>query len=367
MKKLVAVFIFIPSFCWADGEADTATQACTDAINSAKESVRYEASKYSNAITPASTLMSTGNPVTDITNQMNQLSTQAAQVEQQRVDALGQVEDNCFQQNETLSDNEQKSLVADIRRQQDITNAEADKIRQDAEIKAGCAREAATNYQSELARLQGYQARIVSNVGAATEGEAKLRQLENDFYNRCWNSPATQISLDSNREALELKMRNFATEKQAVMAEREYINVKRAHLSGYCELQVNRVDEKNRMASDTIKQQQQQLQIGLGLSVLTSQFSATEQGAARESFSSLEQMLSAAKWTEIANTCLNLHSANSALTPYRAPADVAPYFTEVNAACRPEGSQASCVISSGAYSQEAQQRAQSSGSAGSSR
>jgi hypothetical protein len=363
MKWIFLIAFSFSFYVNAEEDEEVTIEDCKREIESARENVNREAERLQRQVsdfplTPAANqgFSSTGNSLVDLINNSNQANQQIAKVEQDTSAQVANIEDSCFNQNQTMDAKADEFRRSTFKRKQLIDAAYTEKMNQEADVRMKCGNEATENFTQELARLRnpaggaGYRARSVSTISGVTQSEREIRLLEDRFYARCMARRATRETLQSIKDNYDLKLRNLKTESEAFLADMDSLERNRMRLGEHCSLRLQRVFEQNRIQQNSLRQAAQLNSMALNVSLMTSNAGMMNQNQTSGRFTSVEQILDPANWQALSEAC-----TAQARKPFEVPLDILPNFTEVSRKCaRANGSNASCVVSSGQNSAEKQ-------------
>jgi hypothetical protein len=362
---LLLILLPLSTFAAQPPDIDEQNARCTAALDKAKTYLQAEATRLANlaAATPPAAVdaasnqpITTGNPITDSLANLGKAQGELAQAQQQKLQAQAQIDNECFQQAEDISDKCHDIRQKEPDRLRQINMAEGEKKKQESEIRLACWKEASTLYQGEMARMTNYQERIVSTVSGATRSKLDINQLRTRFYNQCYSSPATQEALRSCKGDLDIKMRNFELMATEFASDLEYHeNTKMNRLSKHCNLRQEQVDAQFAPMRNAAIQQIALGAWGVKMAMETASASTEGQQKVRDTYGSYDQILS--NWTRITQNCTNLHTASTSDANIdQVPSDVYEVMRPIHDACRTSEASANiqCFKSTGVLSTDKQ-------------
>jgi hypothetical protein len=363
------LFLLLVIFSFHANCQDTPTPeeqaaACNTAITTAETTLRNEILRHQNTLAAApphavdaasNQPLSTGNPITDAMAGASRAQSELAQAQQQKMQAQSQIDNECFQQFEDISDKAHDIRQKEYDRLRQINMAEGEKMKQEADIRLACWKEASGLYQNEITALASYERRSVGSVSGATRSRRDIESLRTGFYNQCLNSQATQEAMRSSRADLDIKLRNFNLLATEFASDLEYHeNTKMTRMNQHCQLRQEQVDAQYAPIRNAAIQNMAMSVLAVRMASQTAAASAEGQQQVRDSYNSLSNIIS--NWPRIRETCANLHTA----TPTGANVDAVPLdaynvMSPIHQACRPPGNTTvRCFTSSGANSTERQ-------------
>lgn len=365
------LFLFLAIFFCHLASAEEPSQeernaACASAIATARTTIQNDITRHQNTVASAphavdaasNQPLTTGNPVTDAFANLSKAQSELAQAQQQKIQAQSQIDNECFQQFEDISDKCHDIRQKEYDRLRQVNMAEGEKMKQESEIRLSCWKEASTLFQAEMANLQSYVRRTVGSVSGATRSKKDIEGLRSGFYNQCLNSPATQEAIRSCKADLDVKMRNFSLMATEFASDLEYHeNTKMARMSEHCKLRQQQVDAQYAPIRNAAMQNMALSALGVAMASQTAAASADGQQQVSATLTSLNDILN--NWSNITTNCTNLHqSTASAPNIIAVPSDAYSALEPIHAACRPEGMDPNikCFKSLGTPSAE-QQRA----------
>lgn len=362
MKHFFFIFLLPLSSLAANEPLDDAAKACKEALDDAKEGLEdysrdllIRANNNSHAVDAPTQTASTGNPVTDLINQMSANNQKMAEAAQQESQARSQAEDDCFRQLTSIEDQVHSFRQKDYERRREINRAETEKLKEESQIRIACHAESAKLAQAERVRLAEYRNRTVSTVGGATGSQKQVRELQSRFYNECLNSGATREAFRSAQDVLNMQMNNFKIQTEEIMSDIAYQDTKTARLDAHCQLRQDRISQQSSIQKNSIRQSQLMNMMSLSMALKTANANTDGQEQVRNSFGDIENILG--NWGVISERCANQGNA-TAKEVDAVPADVfSRFFSDVNKSCRPEGDASgtkNCVTSTGINSTEKQ-------------
>jgi hypothetical protein len=363
------LFLFLTAFslnafCAEETSQEDRDAACTNAIASVKTTLQNDILRHQNTIASvphavdaaSDQPLTTGNPVTDAFASLNKAQSDLAQAQQQKIQAQAQVENDCFQQFEDLSDKSHDIRQKEYDRLRQINMAEGEKMKQESEIRLQCWKESSSLFQGEMARLATYANRTVGSINGATRSRKDIEGLRSNFYNQCLNSPATQEAIRSCKADLDVKMRNFSLMATEFASDLEYHeNTKMTRMNDHCKLRQEQIDAQYAPMRNQAIQNIAMSGLMMAMASQTAAASADGQQQVRDSYNSLSTILN--NWDRITQNCTNLNSATSSAPDIDSvPTDAFSAMRPIHDACRPAGMDASiqCFKSSGAASTELQ-------------
>jgi hypothetical protein len=363
------LFLFLSVFSLNAFCADVATQddrdaACTNAIASVRTTLendiaRHRATLASNphAVDAASNQpFTTGNPLTDAYANLNRAQSDLAQTQQQKIQAQSQVENECFQQFEDISDKCHDTRQKEYDRLRQVNMAEGEKMKQESEIRLSCWKEASTLFQAEMGRLAEYVNRTVGSINGATRSKKDIEGLRTNFYNQCFNSPATQEAIRSCKADFDVKMRNFSLMATELASDLEYHeNTKMARMNAHCKLRQEQIDAQFAPMRNQAIQNIAMGGVAMLMASYTASASADGQQQVRDTYNSLNIILN--NWARITQNCTGLNTATISNPDIDSvPSDAYSVMQPIHDACRPANMPASiqCFKNSGSPSTELQ-------------
>ena len=363
------LFLFLSVFSFDAICAEETSQAdrdaaCTNAIASVRATLDNDIRRHRDAIAAnphavdaaSNQPVTTGNPVTDAFASLNKAQSDLAQAQQQKIQAQSQVENECFQQFEDLSDKSHDIRQKEYDRLRQINMAEGEKMKQESEIRLQCWKEASGLYQGEMARLATYANRTVGSVNGATRSKKDIEGLRSNFYNQCINSPATQEAVRSCKADLDVKMRNFSLMATEFASDLEYYeNTKMTRMNDHCKLRQEQIDAQYAPMRNQAIQNIAMSGLQMMMASSTASASAEGQQQVRDSYNSLNTILN--NWERITQNCTGLDTATASAPDIDSvPTDAYSAMLPIHDACRPPNLPASvqCFKSSGAASTELQ-------------
>lgn len=359
--------IFLTSLAaWSEEKADIEEQQkkCEDSLDKAKDDVRdyqrsiqYNTIPSAHAVDPASGQpISTGNPITDMFSQMNQLNQQMAQIKQQESQAMAQAEDDCFSKFEKNEDEREQNRRKGYEGLEQIALAENEKQKQINQIHGTCLSKSMEMATADRQRLAGnYNQRLVSTVGGATQSKKQLANLPAQYNQQCLK--AAKYALETADQDLATKMRIYNIRTEEIISADAYLDIKKAKLSDYCEKRYDRIASQAADQKNSIAQSQMLTQIGALMALRTANASGEEQQRVDAVHTSLQALLEPTYWNNLKITCANQFQETKGGTT-RVPADVYSSFSDVNKYCRPPNApdSQSCISTTGRESVEKQKQ-----------
>lgn len=373
--KLFLLLLLASVSAWAaESELEEQMNKCESELDKAEAKIRaYQQTQLNgtmpsaHAIDPASNQpISTGNPITDMYAQMNQLNQKMAEIKQQESTAMAQAEDDCFSQFERNDDEREQNRRKGYEGLEQIAIAENEKQKQLNQIRGTCLTKSMEMAMAERQRLaENYNQRLVSTVGGATQSKKQLANLPAQYNQQCLK--AAKYAFESAEQDLATKMRIYNIRTQEIMSADEYLDLKKAKLSDYCEQRYDRISRQAEDQKNMIAQNQFLTMLGTQMAMKTAAASGESQQQAYAAYTNLENLLSFDQWNAVKQRCANPMSAaagKEGIRPTPVPSDVFGAFSEVNKYCRTPATPANtnCIISTGAESAEKQRK--DSGSSG---
>ncbi len=368
MRFFLFLFLSVFSlnaFCAEETSQADRDAACSNAIDSVRATLDNDIKRHQNTIAAnpphavdgaSNQPVTTGNPVTDAFASLNKAQSDLAQAQQQKIQAQSQVENECFQQFEDLSDKCHDIRQKEYDRLRQINMAEGEKMKQEAEIRQGCWKEASALFQAEIGRLAEYVNRTVGSVNGATRSKKDIEGLRSNFYNQCINSPATQEAIRSCKGDLDIKMRNFSLMATEFASDLEYHeNTKMTRMNDHCKLRQEQIDAQYAPMRNQAIQNIAMSGVAMMMASSTASASAEGQQQVRDSYNSLNTILN--NWARITQNCTGLDTATSSAPNIDSvPSDAYSAMQPIHEACRPANMPASvqCFKNSGAASTELQ-------------